>query len=313
MTVANSPSALLDSLSALNDCVRLRVLRLLSNSELGVGELSDVLQLPQSTVSRHLKLLLETGFVSRRTLGTTGLYRISEGMRDETAELWSIASRNSNALPGINEDDSRLISVLDQRHTDSKSFFKNASGAWESLRNKLYGNQFTSTALLSLLDSTLVVVDIGCGIGNAAAIIAPFVKQVIGVDRESAMLAEARQRPDLPQNIEFVKGDALQLPVKDNASDITMFCLVLHHIEDVASAILEAGRVTKSGGRILIIDMQKHIHDEYRHTMGHSHLGFSKEDMQTIATSAGLTLDRYQKLHPDTDATGPSLFVALLS
>jgi hypothetical protein len=59
--------------------------------------------------------------------------------------------------------------------------------------------------------------------------------------------------------------------------------------------------------------MQKHIHDEYRHTMGHSHLGFSKEDMQTIATSAGLTLDRYQKLHPDTDATGPSLFVALLS
>ncbi len=77
MTVANSPSALLDSLSALNDCARLRMLRLLSNTELGVGELSDVLQLPQSTASRHLKLLLETGFISRRTLGTTGLYRIS--------------------------------------------------------------------------------------------------------------------------------------------------------------------------------------------------------------------------------------------
>jgi len=313
MTVANSPSALLDSLSALNDCARLRMLRVLSNTELGVGELSDVLQLPQSTASRHLKLLLETGFISRRTLGTTGLYRISESMPTETAELWSIAARNSNALPRTNEDDSRLISILAQRHTDSKSFFKNASGAWESLRSDLYGYQFTSIALLSLLDPSLVVVDVGCGIGNVASIIAPFVKQVIGIDRESAMLAEARVRPDLASNIEFIEGDALELPIKDGTSDIAMFCLVLHHIEDATSAVAEAGRVIKKGGRILIIDMQKHIRDEYRHTMGHVHLGFSEEDLQAIAATVGLKVDRYQKLNPDTNASGPSLFVALLS
>ena len=68
-----SPSTLLDSLSALNDIARLRVLRLLAQHELSVGEIADILQLPQSTVSRHLKMLLETAFVARRTVGTTGL------------------------------------------------------------------------------------------------------------------------------------------------------------------------------------------------------------------------------------------------
>jgi SAM-dependent methyltransferase len=313
MTVSNSPTVLLDSLSALNDCARLRVLRLVSLHELSVGELSDVLQLPQSTVSRHLKQLLDTNFVSRRTVGTTGLYRISETMERKTKELWTIAQRNWGDLPNANEDDSRLTSVLAQRHTDSKNFFKNASGAWETLRSDLYGFNFTPVALLSLLDPTLIVVDIGCGIGNAASIIAPFVKGVVGIDRESAMLAEAEQRPDLASNISFVEGDALQLPLENNSANVAMFCLVLHHIEDTTRALQEAKRVLGKNGRIVIIDMQEHMHDEYRHTMGHVHLGFSELNLQTAAKNCGLNVLQYHKLCPDMNASGPSLFVAVLA
>jgi SAM-dependent methyltransferase len=313
MTTTSSPTALLDSLTALNDCARLRVLRLVSSDELSVGELSDILQLPQSTVSRHLKLLHETNFVSRRTAGTTGLYRISDAMQTETSALWTIAKRNADYLPDTSEDDSRLISVLAQRHTDSKSFFKNASGGWETLRSDLYGQRFTPTALLALLDPSLRVVDIGCGIGNAASIIAPFVQQVTGVDRETAMLKEARQRPDLAPNIVFAEGDAQQLPLEDDSVDIALFCLVLHHIEDVPNALLEAKRVVISTGRIFIIDMQEHIRDEYRHTMGHVHLGFSESTLQLAAKKCGLRVQQYHRLHPDTGASGPSLFVAVLT
>ncbi len=313
MTVANSPTVLLDSLSALNDCARLRILRLVTLHELSVGELSDVLQLPQSTVSRHLKQLLDTNFVSRRTDGTTGLYRISETMGCETAELWTIAQRTGEDLPNANEDDSRLTSVLAQRHTDSKSFFKNASGAWETLRSELYGHNFTPVALLSLLDPALIVVDIGCGIGNAASIIAPFVKTVVGVDREAAMLAEAEQRPDLASNVSFIQGDALQLPLENDFANVAMFCLVLHHIEDVAGALQEAKRVLGKTGRIVIVDMQEHMHDEYRHTMGHIHLGFSELNLQAAAKNCGLNVLQYHKLCPDTSASGPSLFVAILA
>ena len=98
MTTA-SPPTLLDSLSALNDCVRLRVLRLVSKHELSVGEVADILQLPQSTASRHLKPLHEVGFVARRTVGTTGLYRLCDTMPTEVAELWNIVATNFSDLP----------------------------------------------------------------------------------------------------------------------------------------------------------------------------------------------------------------------
>jgi len=229
-----------------------------------------------------------------------------------TADLWNIAKDNFSDLPSSDEDTSRLISVLAQRRGDSKSFFKNISGAWESMRSDLFGSHFTSVALLSLLDPALTILDIGCGIGNAGSLVAPFVGKVVGVDRETTMLDEARHRPDLSSNIAFVDGDAANLPIESGTFDVAMFSLVLHHVEDIEAAIREAVRVTKDGGRILIIDMQEHLHDEYKHTMGHLHLGFSEDDIRSHATNAGRTLLCYHRLQPDTSASGPSLFAALL-
>ncbi|MGY8752754.1 MAG: class I SAM-dependent methyltransferase, partial [Phycisphaerales bacterium] len=122
-----------------------------------------------------------------------------------------------------------------------------------------------------------------------------------------------RQRPDLAPNIVFVEGDAQQLPLEDDSVDIALFCLVLHHIEDVPNALLEAKRVVISTGRVFIIDMQEHIRDEYRHTMGHVHLGFSESTLQLAAKKCGLRVQQYHRLHPDTGASGPSLFVAVLT
>jgi ubiquinone/menaquinone biosynthesis C-methylase UbiE len=307
-----SPSTLLDSLSALNDIARLRVLRLLAQHELSVGEIADILQLPQSTVSRHLKMLLETAFVARRTVGTTGLYRVSDSMPNGASDLWGIAEENFGELPSTETDSARLVSALTHRQSDSKNFFKNVSGEWESMRSEMFGSHFTSIALLSLLDPSLKIIDIGCGIGNASSLVAPFVASVACVDRESAMLDVAQTRPDLSSNIEFAQGDATSLPFENDVFDVAMFCLVLHHVENVETALREAARITKTGGRILIIDMQEHLHDEYKHTMGHVHLGFSKNDIESLAKAAGLTLLKYHNLQPDTGASGPSLFAALI-
>jgi len=312
VTTINS-TLLLDSLSALNDCARLRILRILSQHELSVGEVADVVQLPQSTVSRHLKLLLEAGFASRRTIGTIGLYRTASEMLPEAASLWDIAIANSNDLPGASEDVERLVSVLAQRHADSRTFFKTMGSDWEALRLDLFGLRFTSVALLSLLDSSLRVVDIGCGIGNAASVIAPYVHHVIGVDRETSMLEQAKQRPDLATNIEFIEGDAVNLPLDDQSHDVALFCLVLHHIESTQDAIQEASRVVIDGGRILIIDMQQHSRDDYKHTMGHIHQGFSEVSIEEFARNTGCTLQHYHRLQPDIDARGPSLFAAILT
>ena len=170
----------------------------------------------------------------------------------------------------------------------------------------------SSIALLSLLDPSLRVADIGCGIGNAASLIAPYVEHVIGIDREVSMLQQAKERPDLASNIEFVEGDAIHLPLENQSLDVVMFCLVLHHIETIKEAIEEACRKVKDGGRILIIDMQQHTRDEYKHTMGHIHQGFPQRSLEELAEQTGCTLHQYHRLSPDIDARGPSLFAAIL-
>ena len=311
MTTASS-TTLLDSLSALNGCARLRVLRLVSKHELSVGEVADILQLPQSTASRHLKPLHESGFVARRTVGTTGLYRLCEHMPSEVAELWNIVEANCNELPQAEEDADRLKSVLAQRHTDSRCFFQTVGSNWESVRGDLFGSSFTSNALLSLLNPSLQVVDIGCGIGNVASLIAPYVARVIAVDREFSMLDEARGRPGLANNIEFLEADAMSLPLADGSADVALFCLVLHHMEVPTDAISESARIVKSGGRILIVDMQEHRHHEYKHTMGHIHLGFSEKDIKSFCNQCDLSFMQYHRPRPNTDARGPSLFAAVL-
>ena len=307
-----SASILLDSLSALNDSARLRILRILEQHELSVGEISDVIQLPQSTASRHLKQLLDAGFVSRRTIGTTGLYRIASEMAKEVEDLWNITVANSSCLPETEEDSNRLLAVLSQRHSDSRSFFQNVGSDWESIRKDLFGSDFTSIALLSLLDQSTRVVDIGCGIGNAANIIAPFVQEVTGIDRESEMVEQATKRPGAASNVSFQIGDATNLPLEDNSVDVALFCLVLHHIQQATDAVREASRVVSKGGKILIIDMQSHNRDEYKHTMGHEHLGFSEDEVKEIAESTCCSVVNYHKLPPRVQTKGPSLFVAVL-
>jgi SAM-dependent methyltransferase len=311
MTTACS-SIFLDSLTALNDSARLRILYILNQHELSVGEVADVVQLPQSTVSRHLKLLLDAKFAARRTIGTVGLYRTAPSMPAETRELWSIAISNAGQLPVMDIDSERLVSVLARRHTDSRTFFKNVGSEWETLRHGLFGSNFTSVALLSLLDPSLRVVDIGCGIGNAANLIAPFVAHVTGVDREVSMLQQAGDRPDHPTNVEYVQGDAANLPLEDQSLNVALFCLVLHHVEDVEQAMQEACRVVCSGGRILIIDMQQHSNDEYTHTLGHVHRGFSEQNLQDFSNNCDCVLQKYHCLSPDTESRGPSLFAAIL-
>ena len=311
MTTAGS-STLLDSLSALNGCARLRVLRLVSKHELSVGEVADILQLPQSTASRHLKPLHESGFVARRTVGTTGLYRLCDAMPPEVEELWNIVATNCNDLPQAEEDAARTVSILAQRHTDSRHFFQSLGSDWESMRKDLFGSEFTANALLCLLDPSLRVVDIGCGIGDAASLIAPYVSRVIAIDRESSMLDEAKQRPALAPNIDFVESDAMALPLDDNDVDVALFCLVLHHFDRPEEALSEAMRVVNAGGRIVIIDMQEHQHQEYKHTMGHVHLGFSETDIKSLCDTCGISLSQYHRLQPNKDARGPSLFSAIL-
>ena len=306
-------SRLLSRLATLSDLARLRILRLLNGRELSVGELSRALQLPQSTVSRHLKLLHAGDWIVKRVEGTASLYALAEAQLDQDARtLWEVARAQMGRGPTLLEDDSRLAEVLVARERDSKSFFGEIGGAWDQLRDELFGHAFTTEALLGLIPRDWVVADLGCGTGNGAAVLAPHVERVIAIDREPAMLEAARKRLRNSRGVEFKQGDLSALPLDDGTIDAAMILLVLHHVEKPEVAVSEAHRVIRVGGTLMIVDMVAHDRDSYPRTMGHRHLGFDERTVKRWAKTTGFTSCHYRRLRPDTSTKGPGLFVATM-
>jgi ArsR family transcriptional regulator len=307
------PARLLARLGALNDLARLRMLRLLHAEELSVGELARALQLPQSTVSRHLKLLHDAQWVEKRTVGTASFYRLDdEALSDEARALWDAAQRMLGPDSAFDEDDARLHGVLAERAHDSKTYFGRIGGEWDEIRNTLFGRGFTAEALLSFLQRDWILADLGCGTGNAAEHVAPFVKRVIAIDREPAMIEAAGKRLAAFDNIEFRQGELSRLPLKDREINAAMIFLVMHHIDDPAAVVCEAARALKPAGLLMIVDMVAHDREDYRRDMGHKHLGFSERDVRSWAKRCGLSDITWRRLRPDSESKGPGLFVATM-
>ena len=302
---------ILDHLTALADPTRARLLFLLERYELTVSELCAVLQLPQSTVSRHLKALADADWVRSRAEGTSNLYRMTREDLDAGAErLWSLVREQLSSSSASIQDDSRLQDVLHERRTKSQEFFNSSAGQWDRLRTELFGHRFHFAALIGLVDPDWAVGDIGCGTGEVAAALAPFVQRVIAVDGSGPMLQAARRRLEHVPNVDVRRGDVEALPIDDASLEAVTFILVLHHVAAPEKALAEVARVLRPGGRLLLVDMVPHDRERFRQQMGHVWLGFSEAQLSGYLESAGFVDGRVQTMPRDPKAKGPALFAA---
>lgn len=302
---------ILDHMSALAESVRCRVLLLLEEQELTVSDLCAVLQLPQSTVSRHLKSLLDRGWVDVRPDGTRRLYHAAVDRLDPSAQrLWELARVEMANAAARRLDRQRLVSVLARQRTRSQEFFDASSDRWDEIRDELFGNRFYLFALAGMVPSGAAVADLGCGTGSVAEALAPFVERVVGVDASPPMLELATQRLERFDNVDLRVGDLESLPLDDGHVDIATMILVLHHLDRPGSAIQEAARCLRPGGRLLIVDMLPHDRVEYQQDRGHVWLGFSEGDINEFLESAGFDVERFHALPPAPEAKGPNLFAA---
>ena len=302
------------ALSALAEPVRLRMLRLLELEELSVGEVAKIVQLPQSTVSRHLKTLSEVSLIAKRAAGTATLYRLLlDDLTPEIRKLW-IAVRDQLQGEDDHDDDIRRLKfVIAERKMDSKDFFGRVAGDWNEIRHSLFGEGFTAPALLAMINPKWTIADLGCGSGDVTRLLMPHVERIIAIDQSEAMLEAARARLDDSENVEFMASDLENLGLADRSVDVAVLSLVVHHIEDPSKVIKEAYRILRignGGGVLLMIDMLAHDREEYRRTMGHRHLGFTRDEIGNHMNKAGFGSVRIHELPTSTDSRGPGLFVA---
>jgi len=309
--IMNGRPAILDHAATLTDVTRCRVLQVLDRHELTVSELCQVLQLPQSTVSRHLKVLADGGWVRSRREGTSHLYQMANGtLAEPAAALWRLVRAQTAEIAASRQDRARLDSVLAARRRRSQEFFSSTAGRWDALRDELFGPRFDLLALVGLCDPGWVVGDLGCGTGRLSAALAPFVREVVAVDGSAAMLDAARERLSGHANVRLLAGELEELPIADAELDAATLVLALHHASEPPRVFAQARRALAPGGRLLVVDMLPHDRDELREQMGHIWLGFAPAQVERDLAKAGFAGARVVPLAAEAEAKGPALFAA---
>ena len=285
----------------LGDEGRLRLLRVLARERLNVTELTGVLGLAQSGVSRHLGLLKEAGLVQEEKDGGYSYYRLTpalapgspgaSGNHDSENPLRAMLDRQFEASaedPMLRADDARLHEVLRLR---KENFETHAGPDTRDARQLVPGRSWAAwSRALGMLLPPLKVADLGCGEGYLTMEAARWAARVIAVDRSDVVLRRARglaQRRRVT-NVVWKRGELEHVPIGDGEVDVAMLSQALHHAEQPGRAVAEAARVTTPGGRVLVLDLRAHHETWVRNKLGDRALGFSDAELKRMLTSAGL-------------------------
>ena len=276
----------------LGDEARLRLLRVLDKDRFNVKELTGILGLAQSGVSRHLGLLKESELVIEERDGAYSFYRLSPAVKeDNNSPLWPLLQSQFDAAAGsamVKADESRLQEVLRLRREN----FEHVSPDTRDGRQLVPGRSWAAwSRALALLLPPLEVADLGCGEGYLTVETARWAKHVTAVDRSSGVLTRAKALAERKKlsNITWKKGELEKLPIDTGTIDVALLSQALHHAATPAKALEEAARILKPGGRLLILDLRPHDETWVREKLGDQWFGFSDEHLSGLLTRAGFT------------------------
>jgi len=284
------------TLKALADPLRLRVLAAVAEEELTVGEVQEVVDSVQSSVSRNLAILREAGFVQDRKEGTSVYFSVRRNMPEPAGELFRSLQSRLAEIPEVKLDQARLQECRRRRLRKSESYFESVAGDWERIRKSYFDDRVTSLSIEKLLPRDLTLADIGCGTGSLTFELARFGRKVIGVDSSHEMLRRARataKERDL-ENVEFRQGDALELPLPSRSVDAAFCVMVLHFLADPARAIAGLCRITRPGGSVILVDLVQHKQEWMREQMAHQWLGFDRPAIERWFRQAGANAVDYE-------------------
>lgn len=294
--------AIHDAIRALDDPTRLRILRLLASMELAVGEVAQVLGQSQPRVSRHIKILCDSGLAERRKEGAWVFLRSSISESAESplaaaiARLLAVAEQEDTAFGRrCAEDRQHLDAIRSSRESHALDWFSRHAEEWDELRSLHIEDGPVEAALTEMLldlsgNAGLGrMLDVGTGTGRIAELLAPHADHVVAFDKSPDMLRIARARLQHLQadRVELVQGDFAQIPFAARSFDTVLFHQVLHYAQAPEAVLSGAARVTAPGGRIAIVDFAAHDREDLRQTHAHARLGFSDAQIEAMLRDAG--------------------------
>jgi SAM-dependent methyltransferase len=274
----------------LGDEARLRLLRVLARDRFNVSELTGILGLAQSGVSRHLGLLKDAGLVEEQRDGLYAYYALSAALRAGQGPLWPLLAAefdHAAASDVARADDARLQEVLRVR---KENFDAHTGPDTRDGRQLVPGRSWAAWArALSHLLPPLDVADLGCGEGYLTVEAARWARRVVAIDRSPHVLARgkalaARRRLG---NITWKRGELEKLPLPAASVDVAMLSQALHHAADPGRALAEAARVTRPGGRVLVLDLRAHDQGWVHDKLGDRWRGFDDDQLATLVRDAG--------------------------
>jgi ArsR family transcriptional regulator len=290
-------SNIAQALRLLGDETRLRILILVSQTPLNVSELTTILGMAQSGVSRHLSHLRKMKLIQERKEGIWSYYQLAqkEALDIELHLLWNYLQDQLSSMKDPNNDRVRLHEVLRQREISGGGLNEQLLEpgqswyAWSCLLGVLLGQNGKGKSGFDSGTSDLEIIDLGCGDGTLTVEMAKFAKRVIGVDFNPDILASARQRVDRLglKNVNLLVEDVSNLSLPSESLDAVFFSQSLHHLDDPESGLREAARILRPGGQVLIMELASHNEDWVLEKLGHKWFGFEKESLMDYMHKAG--------------------------
>jgi len=294
-------SSMLKNLKTLGDPSRIRILLLVENEELSVAELQEILGMGQSRISTHLAQLKTAGLVEDRRNGKSILYRLN--LSNGAGQLLGVLHEAAADIPEAEEDSEALRLALRRRQDKTRAYFDELAGKFG--RHYLPGRSWKGLAeMLLALMPPLVIADLGAGEGTFSQLLARRARRVIAIDNSEKMVDFGRELAvkNGVENLEYRLGDLEGVPIEDETVDLAFFSQALHHAQHPDRAAAEAFRILKPGGRVVVLDLLRHTHEEARELYADLWLGFSEVELARFLRTAGFRNIEMSVVHREEEA-----------